>query len=83
MKKIQKERLQQNLQILEQEAKMYAKSRNASVKQCSQSSAQLIIPSKPTEPPNFNKLEKEYKEVMRSLRQSSYSSTKSHSRRTS
>ena len=48
---------------------MYAKSRNASVKSNAtiQQSTQLQH-YRTAEPPNYNKLEKEYKEVMRSLR---------------
>ncbi|CAK56319.1 unnamed protein product (macronuclear) [Paramecium tetraurelia] len=87
--KLKKEKLEQNLQILEKEAKLFAKSRNASMKS---SLAVQVAPSngqqssqhfRTSEPPNFNKLEKEYKELMRSLRQSSYSSAQSHTRKTS
>ncbi|KAM3133062.1 hypothetical protein pb186bvf_014779 [Paramecium bursaria] len=83
IKKIQKEKLRHSLQQLQEDAKRYAKSRNASVK--SNIMFQSLPPPQPAnqEPPNFQKLEQEYKEIMRSMRQSSYSSTKSHSRRAS
>ncbi|CAD8150336.1 unnamed protein product [Paramecium pentaurelia] len=87
--KLKKEKLEQNLQILDQEAKLFAKSRNASLKSnltaqvASYHGQQSSQHFRTSEAPNFNKLEKEYKELMRSLRQSSYSSTQSHTRKTS
>ncbi|CAK82137.1 unnamed protein product (macronuclear) [Paramecium tetraurelia] len=89
LQKLKKEKVLQNLQILNQEAKQFAKSRNASIKSnlTVQLNSQHVEPQsqhyRTSEPPNFNKLEKEYKELMRSLRQSSYSSTQSHTRKNS
>ncbi|CAD8060360.1 unnamed protein product [Paramecium sonneborni] len=89
LQKIKKEKVLQNLQILDREAKQFAKSRNASIKSnltVQANSQHIQIQSqhcRTSEPPNFNKLQKEYQELMRSLRQSSYSSTQSHTRKPS